>query len=119
MSLSAYQRVRTIAEHPRQTEYRLISEITAEMIEMWDAGVRGAALMPALHRNRELWNALSSACGATGNGLPPELRASIISIGLWVERFTSDVVAGREPMDDLVAVNRTILEGLAPARLAA
>lgn len=114
MSLASYQRVRSVAETPRYTEYRLIGEITAEMAAAWDGGVRGAALMPALHRNREMWTTFGAVCGATGNGLPPALRAQIISLGLWVDRFTSDVVAGREAIEPLLSVNRNLLEGLAP-----
>ena len=47
-----------------------------------------------------------------GNQLPDTLRASIISIALWVDRFTSDVVAGRDSIDGLIQVNRSISEGL-------
>ena len=53
------------------------------------------------------------------NGLPAPVRAQIISLGLWVERFTSDVVAGREPIGELISLNRTIMEGLRGQRLAA
>ncbi len=119
MSLAAYQRVRTIAEHPRATEYRLIGQITGEMISLWEGGARGAALMPALHRNREMWQAFSTACGTEGNALPDALRASIVSLALWVDRFTSDVVAGREDIQPLLDVNRSILEGLTEERAAA
>lgn len=119
MSVAAYQRVRTIAESPRATEYRLVSEITGEMIAARDGAVRGAALMPTLHRNREMWNTFAAACGTAGNGLPDGLRASIISLSLWVDRYTSDVVSGREPIDELIAVNRLIIEGLAPEAMAA
>ncbi|MET1754337.1 flagellar biosynthesis regulator FlaF [Novosphingobium sp. RD2P27] len=119
MSLSAYQRVKTIAESPRNTEFRLVSQITGEMIAARDAGLSGAALMPALHRNREMWSIFSSACGAPGNELPETVRAGIISLSLWVDRFTTDVVTGREPIDELIGVNRTLLEGLAPEQMAA
>jgi len=119
MSIAAYQRVRTIAESPRNTEFRLVSQITGEMIAARDAGFKGAALMPALHRNREMWSAFSTACGAAGNGLPAELRAGIISLALWVDRFTSEVVTGRDSIDELIGVNRTLIEGLAPEQLAA
>jgi len=119
MSLSAYQRVRTIAESPRHTEFRLVTQVTGEMIAAREAGLTGVALMPVLHRNREMWGAFSSACGAQGNGLPAELRAGIISLSLWVDRFTSDVVTGREPLEDLIEVNRQLLEGLAPEKMAA
>ena len=119
MSLDAYRRVRTIAETPRATEYRLMSQITGEMIQARDNGYSGAALMPALHRNREVWSAFSSTCGAPGNQLPTELRASIISIALWVDRYTSEVVAGRDSIDDLITVNRAIIDGLANENLQA
>lgn len=113
MSLATYQRVRAIAETPRATEYRLVGEITGDLLAAWERGLRGPALMPALHRNREMWGTFSAACGAPGNALPEGLRASIISIALWVDRFTSDVVAGAEDIGPLVDVNRSVLEGLA------
>jgi flagellar protein FlaF len=119
MSVSAYHRTRSISETARATEYRLFSQITGEMIDARDRGLRGAALIEPLHRNRELWAVLASACGAPGNELPQALRATIISIGIWVDRFTSDVVGGREPVDALISVNRSILEGLAEPGLAA
>jgi len=119
MTLTAYQAARSRAETPRATEYRLLSEITGEMMEAERRGLRGAMLMRSLHRNREMWSAFATDCGATGNGLPGELRAQIISLGLWVERFTSDVAAGREPIGELIALNRTIMEGLRGERLAA
>jgi flagellar protein FlaF len=112
MSLAAYQRTRAIAETPREAEYRLMSQITGEMIQARDTGLKGVALMPTLGRNREAWNAFSSACGAPGNQLPDTLRASIISLALWVDRHTSDVVTGRDSIDELIEVNRTIIEGL-------
>ena len=119
MTLNAYQAARSRAETPRAAEFRLMSEITGEMMDAETAGLKGAMLIHPLHRNREMWSAFATDCGAVGNGLPRELRAQIISIGLWVERFTSDVVAGREPIAELISVNRTIMEGLRGQRLAA
>ena len=112
MSLAAYQRTRAIAETPREAEYRLMSQITGDMINARDSGLKGVALMPALGRNREAWIAFSTACGAPGNQLPDQLRANIISIALWVERYTSDVVTGRDSIEDLITVNKAIIEGL-------
>lgn len=113
MSLNAYQRVRTLVESPRGTESRLMRQITGEMMNARDSGLSGPALMPVLHRNRQVWGAFSDACGAPGNALPADLRASIISIGLWVDRYTSEVVRGSDTIDELIAVNRSIIEGLA------
>jgi len=112
MSVNAYQRARTMVESPRGTEYRLMSQITGDMMTARDTGLSGAALVPVLHRNREVWGAFTSACATTGNQLPDALRASIVSIGLWVDRFTSDVVTGRDSIDELITVNCSIIDGL-------
>jgi flagellar protein FlaF len=112
MSLNAYKRARNIAEQPRMTERRLVSEITGEMINAREAGHSGGALMPTLHRNRQLWGTFSAVCSADDNALPDQLRASIISLALWVNRHTSEVISGRGSIDALIDVNRSMIEGL-------
>lgn len=119
MSLNAYQRARTLVETPRATEQRLIRQVTASLMEARDRGYSGGRLMEALHWNREMWDAFASACGAPGNELPDGLRASIISIALWVNRHASEVMKGREAIDPLIEVNRSLLEGLGEGRMAA
>lgn len=113
MSVQAYQMARKVVETPRATEHRLLGQITGEMIAARETGLSGAALIPCLHRNREVWSVFSSLCSGPGNGLPSALRASIISLALWVDRFSSQVVAGSETLDPLIEVNRSIMEGLA------
>lgn len=115
MSINAYQRAQAMAERPRAVERRLMTEITREMRRASDEGLCSGALMPVLHRNRELWNAFSAACGGRGNQLPPTMRASVISLALFVDRFTSQVVAGCESIDELIAINLSIIDGLAAA----
>jgi flagellar biosynthesis activator protein FlaF len=113
MSLDAYRRTQSISATPRATEYRLMSQITGELIQAKENGLAGAALMRPLHRNREAWSVLALLCGMPGNKLPTELRASIISLSLWVERYTSDVMRRRDSIDALISVNCSIMEGLA------
>lgn len=120
MSLAAYNSVRSLSEAPRETEHRLMGQITGEMIAARDAGLAGAPLASTLYRNRQMWSLFSADCAARGNGLPEQLRASIISLALWVDRHSSEVVAGREAIDDLIEVNRSVMEGLVSAnRMAA
>ena len=118
MSLAAYQSVRRLSEAPRDIEHRLMGQITGEMISARDARKERAELAEPLHRNREMWNLFSADCAAPGNELPDQLRASIISLALWIDRFSSEVIAGRESVDDLIEVNRSVMEGLAAHRLA-
>lgn len=119
MSLNAYRRAQEIGASPRGTEYRLMSQITAEMIAARDAGLAGAKLMPTLHRNRRAWSTFSNVCQATGNQLPDDLRARIISLAMFVDRHTTEVVCGREGVEDLIQLNRAIIDGLASENLEA
>ena len=113
MSLDAYRRTQSMSATPRATEYRLMSQVTGDMIQAKESGLTGAALMRPLHRNREVWSTLAILCGSPGNNLPVTLRASIISLALWVERYTSDVIRRRDSIDALISVNCAIIEGLA------
>ncbi len=56
--------------------------------------------------------AFSSLCAAKDNQLSEELRASIIPLALWVSRHTTEVMRGKDSIDELIAVNRTVMEGL-------
>lgn len=114
MSLDQYKRVQQVSETPRQAEYRLFAQITGDMVAARDAGDTGGALAAVLHRNREMWTVFASDCGTKGNALPDTLRASIISLSLWVNKHTSKVILGVERIDDLISINRNIMAGLAP-----
>ncbi|MGE3250873.1 MAG: flagellar biosynthesis regulator FlaF [Hyphomonadaceae bacterium] len=116
MSIQAYQRAATQAETARELEYRAFGVVTAGLVRAKEAG-RGdlSAFAHALDENRRLWNLLSADCSLEGNALPAGLRANIISIALWVSRHTSAVLREGAPIDDLIEVNRSIMEGLAPA----
>ncbi|EZP48691.1 flagellar biosynthesis regulator FlaF [Sphingomonas sp. RIT328] len=110
--LDAYQRVQALSATPRALEYRLISEVTHQLIEARDQGWQGVELMQPLHQNRRLWSTLAVLCASPGNKLPSDLRASIISLSLWVDRHTSDVMRRRDSIDALISVNTAIMEGL-------
>ena len=116
MSLKAYQNAAQQAEHPRSVEYRLFAEVTralmtASQLEPTDIGGR----MTALDWNRRLWSVLATDCAQAGNTLPAPVRANVISLGLWVNRHTSAVMSGAETFEPLIEVNRTMMQGLAPA----
>lgn len=112
MTLTAYQRTQSISESPRSMERRLVAHVTGRMTSARDSGQLGVELVDVLHHNREMWQAFSAMCAAPGNGLPPALRAGIISLALWVDRHSTAVIAGKETIDALIEVNRTIGEGL-------
>ena len=122
MSLQAYQQAATRGESPRETEYRLFAQVTLALAEAANRDPDDlAARLDALDWNRRVWTVLADACASSENRLPPQLRASIISLALWVSRHTSAVIRRQEEIQPLVDVNRLIMQGLAstPASAAA
>ena len=113
MSYQAYQRAQQSSETPSQVEYRLFVQVTNALIAARDNGLKGADLVSVLDWNRRMWSVLSSDCGTEGNTLPSTLRAGIVSLSIWVSKHSSFVMRGEEKVDDLISINRTIMEGLA------
>ena len=116
MSLHAYQQAATRAENPRDTEYRLFAQVTRALME-------ATALDPseigkradALDWNRRMWSALATNCADPANQLPQALRASFISLSIWVGKHTSLVIRNQEQIEPLIEINRMIMQGLAGA----
>jgi flagellar protein FlaF len=116
MSLQAYQKAAERSEGPRDTEYRLFGEVTRALIEASELGpLELSKRMRAIDWNRRLWSALAIDCAHDGNALPPQLRASILSLNLWVVRHSSAVIRGKESFQPLIDVNRMIMQGLKPS----
>ena len=113
MSLQAYQSAAQRAEDPRRAEYRLFGEVTRALMEASQTPTTDIQRrIGALDWNRRLWSALASDCANDDNGLPAPLRASIISLSLWVNRHTSAVARCEEGFDPLIEVNRIVMQGL-------
>jgi flagellar protein FlaF len=115
MSLQAYRQATQRAESPREAEYRLFGQVTRALLSASELdSTRIAERMDALDWNRRLWTALASDCASPDNALAEPVRASIISLSLWVNRHTSAVMRGEETFDALVEINRTMMSALAP-----
>ena len=114
MSLQAYQQAATRAESPRDMEYRLFAQVTkalmdAAALDRSEVGKRA----DALDWNRRLWSTLGADCADPDNQLPAPLRASFISLSIWVNKHTSLVIRNKEEIEPLIDVNRMIMQGLA------
>jgi flagellar protein FlaF len=116
MSLQAYQQTATRVESPRELEYRLFAQVTLALMEASRADPSDLATrIDALDWNRRVWTVMADDCANPANGLPAPLRASIISLALWVSRHTSAVIRRQEQFEPLIEVNRLIMQGLQPA----
>ena len=108
---------------PRDVEYRLLAQVTAALIAARDSSSdfererdprTMARFMDALNWNNQVWDAFVEDVGTEGNVLPRELRAAIVSLGIWVTRETALIAEDKGDVDALISVNRAIMKGLNP-----
>lgn len=98
----------------RGNEYEAIARITSRLksAEMESAAEDVTALASAVHDNRRLWSVFTIEMADDANPLPQELRARILSLAHFVERFSSQVLAGTASAVPLVDINMAIMRGL-------
>lgn len=115
MSFQAYQNTAARAEDPRATEYRLFAQVTRSLMNAKTLpmeAVRDRA--EAIDWNRRVWSNLALDCASQDNKLPEALRAAIISLSIFVSKHGSHAMRNPEAIDDLVDINRTVMQGLMP-----
>jgi flagellar biosynthesis activator protein FlaF len=112
MTLKAYQNAQRIAEDPRETEYRLFGQVTGALLAAQRDRLTGGPLGEAIDWNRRMWRMLAADCLDEGNKLPEQLRANIVSLSLFVTRYSKDVMRNGSPLDPLIDINRSIMQGL-------
>jgi flagellar protein FlaF len=76
-------------------------------------GPRSQESFEATSYLRRLWTVFIEDLGNDGNALPAPLRASLISIGLWILR-EADLIdsGGADAFDGLIEINQMIADGL-------
>lgn len=123
MSINAYKKTIRESESPKQIEARVFSRVTGAM-EHYRAdymaatdrpartAVLGNGLRDAVAQNRQLWMRLRDDLSSDENALPEGLRASLLSISMWVDRTCDQVIGGGTGLAALIDVNRNIITGL-------
>ncbi|HWA91618.1 MAG TPA: flagellar biosynthesis regulator FlaF [Rhizomicrobium sp.] len=112
MTLQAYQTAQRNFEDSRTTEYRLFGQVTGALIDVQKAGQAGPPLVEAVDWNKKLWRTLAADCMDDRNQLPQDLRAKIVSLSLWIARYSRTVTRDGASLEPLIQVNRTIMQGL-------
>jgi flagellar biosynthesis activator protein FlaF len=113
MTLKAYQNTQRIVENSRETEYRLFGQVTGALIDAQKRRANGGGpVIDAIDWNRRLWRTLATDCLDDGNQLPKEVRAKIVSLSLWVAKYSKRVMREGVELTPLIEVNRTIMQGL-------
>lgn len=113
MSVQAYQRAASRAEPPRQTEYRLLGQVTRALMSAAELDRSNITeRMDALDWNRRVWSTFANDCAGDDNGLPDGLRANIISLAIFVSKHTSAVMRQGADIQPLIDINRSVMAGL-------
>jgi flagellar protein FlaF len=115
MTLRAYQNAQRTTEDPRSTEYRLFGQVTGALIDAQQRGIAGGPLAETVDWNRTLWRTLAADCMDDRNALTHDVRAKIVSLSLWVTKYSKQVTREGAPLDPLIEINRTIMQGLTGA----
>jgi len=77
------------------------------------SGPGSREVVTALFQLRRLWAVFLDDLRSPENGLPPQLRAGIISIGIWVNKEIDRVRTGAtQDLSPLIEINQIIRDGL-------
>jgi flagellar protein FlaF len=123
MSVAAYKRTISHTEAPRQIERRILARVTSELEEQFRAfdvaetklerlQLLADGLRHTLWRNQQVWMTFKMDLAESDNGLNAELRASLLSLAVWVEKHTQSVLSGGKTIKPLIDINRSIIDGL-------
>ena len=112
MSVTTYAQTSLATETPTRTEYRLFAEITGDLVRADKHPEAHQDRVNALFRNSQLWLALEADLVSPENKLDIELKAGLISLAIWVKKFTSGAMQSKIGLEPLVSVNRQIMDGL-------
>jgi flagellar protein FlaF len=85
-----------------------------EMLEAAEkAGLQSREAPAALNYLRRLWSIFIEDLSSDGNDLPTDLRAQLISVGLWIMKEIERLRSGaKESFADLIEINAIIRDGL-------
>ena len=97
----------------RDRERQLLTRSIDMLIAARAVGSDSMEAIEALHFMNRVWTSFMEDLGSQENALPKELRANLISIGLWLLREAEDVRQGRsDNFDGLIEVSQIIRDGI-------
>jgi flagellar protein FlaF len=110
----SYAEILENAGNESRAREQLAIDHAIELLEKADAeGPHSGAWLDAVNYLNRLWSFLISDLTSPENGLDANLRADLVSIGMWMMRETDAVLQNPEKgMGSLIAINKTIREGL-------
>jgi flagellar biosynthesis activator protein FlaF len=101
------------SQSARAREKDALEQAISRLAVARDKGPRTVEAFEATDFTRRLWSIFIADLSDDDNGLPQELRASLISIGMWIRKEADLIDQGQsENFDGLIDINRLIADGL-------
>jgi flagellar protein FlaF len=110
MSTKKSHETEAVTPDRHDLEMHAFSFVIGKLLEAKDKG--GRERVEASLMCHELWTSLMTNLALPVNDLQDDIKAGLISLGLWVQRYSSEAMQGSASLDPLIAVNKRILEGL-------
>lgn len=111
---NAYTKNQNVTDNPRDVEYRLLANVTGALVEAQNNPDNTKKRVESAIWNRDVWAAFRVDLSSNRNALPDDLKASLVSLSLWIERETMAVMDGTGDINALIEINRNIMGGLKP-----
>ena len=97
----------------KDRERQLLDRSIDLLMTARDRGIRSVQSVEAIHFLNRVWTNFIEDLGSEENELPKELRANLISIGLWLLREAESVRQGEsQNFDGLIEVSQIIRDGI-------
>lgn len=97
----------------KDRERQLLSRSIDLLVTAKDKGLQSIETVQAIHYMNRVWTSFVEDLGSEDNELPQELRANLISIGLWLLREGEEVRQGRsDNFEGLIEVSQIIRDGI-------
>lgn len=97
----------------RDREKQVLTRSIELLVEAREVGAGSIKAVEAITFLNRVWSTFIEDLGSPENELPKELRANLISIGLWLLREAEEVRHRRsENFDGLIEVSQIIRDGL-------
>ncbi|MCF8481674.1 MAG: flagellar biosynthesis regulator FlaF [Rhodospirillum sp.] len=112
--IRAYQQNQKANLTPREVEAMAFTKAAVMMEDARNKEGDKEALSQALRFNHLLWTIIQADITEPSNSLPPELKANIMSLSLFVDKQTTSILRSRDAseVEILITINRNLASGL-------
>ena len=112
--LQAYAQTQKSALPPREVEAMAFTKAALMLDEAKGQTEDYDAYAAALKFNQLLWTIIQADIVDTANTLPPQLKANILSLSIFVDKQTVKALADTngDHLDSLIDINKNLAEGL-------